>query len=166
MDRFKKILAPVDLSTLSKTGVIYALEIAMSTAGGEVLVYNVITPGETPYPQAAAKWFAGHMDLPQLRKTREKRERVLAEFIRANFAESIANVRIRQEVAIGVPHRKILEKASAEKVDIIVICTHGRTGLRRMLIGSVSQQIVRRAPCPVLTVPPPKEAKTVSGSES
>jgi universal stress protein A len=164
MDRFKKILAPVDLSTLSKTGVSYALEIAMSTPGGEVLVYNVIPPGETPYPQAAAKWFATHLDLPQLRKTLEDRQQVLAEFIQENFAESIANVRIRQEVGIGVPHRKIVEKASAENVDIIVICTHGRSGLRRMLIGSVSQQIVRRAPCPVLTVPPPKEAKTESES--
>jgi nucleotide-binding universal stress UspA family protein len=160
MDRFKKILAPVDLSILSKTGVSYALEIAMSTAGGEVLVYNVIPPGETPYPQAAAKWFATHLDLPQLRKTLAERQQLLANFLEENFAESIANVRIRQEVGIGIPHRKILEKASAENVDVIVICTHGRTGLRRMLIGSVSQQIVRRAPCPVLTVPPPKDAKT------
>jgi len=158
MDRFKRILAPVDLSTLSKTGVTYALEIAQSTEGGEVIVYNVIPPEETPYPQAARKWLASHLDLPQLKQALAERKNLLATFIDQNFADVIGSVRIRQEVGIGVPHRQIIEKASAENADLIVLCTHGRSGLSRMLIGSVSAQIVRRATCPVLTVPPPQEA--------
>jgi nucleotide-binding universal stress UspA family protein len=158
MDRFKIILAPVDLSTLSKTGVSYALEIARSTKGGEVIVYNVLPPEETPYPQAARKWLASHLDLPQLKQALEDRKQLLATFIDEHFANVVGDTRIRQEVGIGVPHRQIVEKASAENVDLIVLCTHGRSGLSRMLIGSVSAQIVRRAPCAVLTVPPPQEA--------
>lgn len=165
MDRFKTILAPVDLSILSKTGVIYALDIAKSTEGGEIIVYNVIPPEETPYPQAARKWLASHGDVPQLQKALEDRKQLLAKFMDENFADFIDDIRIRQEVEIGVPHRKIIEKASAENVDIIVLCTHGRSGLSRMLIGSVSAQIVRRAPCPVLTVPPPKETTTMTAQK-
>ncbi|HWP56808.1 MAG TPA: universal stress protein [Candidatus Acidoferrales bacterium] len=159
MEKFKKILAPVDLSSLSKTGLSYALEIAKAAPGGEVLAYNVIPPGETPYPQAAHKWFATHGDLPQLKKVIEERKALLAKFIAENFAGLLPHVSVREEVEIGIPHRKIVEKALQEKVDMVVICTHGRTGLRHMLIGSVSEQIVRRAPCPVLTVPPPRETR-------
>jgi nucleotide-binding universal stress UspA family protein len=55
-------------------------------------------------------------------------------------------------VAVGTPYHKIVEMAAAEKVDLIVMATHGRTGLSHMVMGSVAERVVRTAPCPVLTM--------------
>jgi nucleotide-binding universal stress UspA family protein len=155
MEKTKKILAPADLSTLSKVGVRYALEFARSQ-GGEVIIYNVITAEETPFPQAIEEWVAKQADLPQLRKTVEERKERLAEFMRENFADHLAAITVREDVEIGTPYKRIVEKATKEGADMIVMCTHGRTGLLHMLIGSVTEQVVRRAPCAVLSIPPPR----------
>lgn len=64
-------------------------------------------------------------------------------------------VAARQMLRVGTPVDEVLAAASEENVDMIVIGTHGRTGLDRWLLGSVAERIVRRAPCPVLTVRPP-----------
>ena len=53
--------------------------------------------------------------------------------------------------------RTIVETAEAEHVDLLVMATHGRTGLSHLLIGSVAERVVRTAPCPVLTIRPPAE---------
>ena len=54
----------------------------------------------------------------------------------------------------GSPKAEIVRYARAENIDLIVISTHGRTGLAHMLIGSVAETVVRTSPCPVLTVRP------------
>jgi nucleotide-binding universal stress UspA family protein len=158
MEKVRKILAPADLSTLSKEGIRYALDFARSQ-GAEIVVYNVITPEETPFPQALEEWLVKQVDLPKVKKTIDERKRRLAEFINENFADYLASINVRQDVEIGTPYKKIVEKAEEEGADMIVLCTHGRTGLLHMLIGSVTEQVVRRAPCPVLAVPPPKTSK-------
>lgn len=66
-----------------------------------------------------------------------------------------AEIRVGRQVAEGAPAEEILRTAQAVKADLIVMGTHGRTGLARMLAGSVAEQVMRRAPCPVLTVRPP-----------
>ena len=62
------------------------------------------------------------------------------------------NVDVTRRVVVGVPYEKILETVGAESVDLIVMATHGRTGLRHLLMGSVTERVVRLAPCPVLTM--------------
>lgn len=158
MNAVKRILAPADLSNLSTVGVCRALEIADSSEGAEVIIYNVITLEETPYPHAVVEWVASQAEFSPVRETVEERRTLLAQFVVRNFADLISKIKIREEVEIGVPYKKIVEKAAAERVDMIVMCTHGRTGLLHMLIGSVTEQVVRRALCPVLSVPPPREA--------
>jgi nucleotide-binding universal stress UspA family protein len=59
-----------------------------------------------------------------------------------------------QLVDIRVPYQKIVETAMAEQVDLIVMVTHGRTGLSHLVLGSVAERVVRLAPCPVLTIRP------------
>ena len=68
-----------------------------------------------------------------------------------------ATIEVTRAVAIGSPSQKIVETAEAEHVDLIVMATHGRTGLSHLLIGSVAERVVRTAPCPVLTIRPPAE---------
>ena len=149
MEKIKRILAPTDLSELSQAGVRRALEMADSQ-GAEVIAYHVISyeevslPYEGSYTESIGRW------LPQERK------KLLAEFFRENFSDVIGKATVRQEIEVGVPYDRIVEKAAAEKVDMIVMSTHGRTGLLHMLIGSVTEKVVRRAACPVLTIRPTK----------
>lgn len=63
-------------------------------------------------------------------------------------------VSARQMLRVGAPVDELLAAAGEEQADMIVIGTHGRTGLDRLLLGSVAERVVRRAPCPVLTVRP------------
>jgi universal stress protein A len=63
---------------------------------------------------------------------------------------------IEHVVLTGIPYEEISRFAEEEKIDLIVIGTHGRTGLDRMLFGSTAEQVVRHAPCPVITVRLPK----------
>jgi len=53
----------------------------------------------------------------------------------------------------GVPYQKIIELADNEKIDLIIMGTHGRTGISRLLAGSVTEEVIRHAPCPVLVCP-------------
>jgi len=61
-------------------------------------------------------------------------------------------VPVQVKVAVGRPAEEILRVAREEKVDLIVMGTHGRTGLRHLLLGSVAEAVTRHAPCPVFTV--------------
>lgn len=57
-------------------------------------------------------------------------------------------------VASGNPFEQILDAAENQRIDLIVLATHGRTGVKRLLIGNVAEKVVRHAHCPVLTVKP------------
>ncbi|MCZ6562753.1 MAG: universal stress protein, partial [Deltaproteobacteria bacterium] len=81
------------------------------------------------------------------------------EFLRRAFSELISQVELQLEADIGIAHERIVEKAEKEGVDMIVMSTHGRTGLFHMLIGSVTELVVRHATCPVFSVRPQKETR-------
>ena len=164
MTKIKKILAPTDLSELSKAGVRYAFE-AASAQDAETIVYNVIPYEETSILGTRVEWVDAHRDLPGLRPMLEERQRILLRFLRENFAPLLTRLRIRPDVDLGAPDKRILEKAAEEGVDIIVMSTHGRTGLSHMLLGSVTERVVRHAPCPVLSIRPEhKEAQRVTAA--
>ncbi|MBT3878805.1 MAG: universal stress protein [Candidatus Scalindua sp.] len=69
----------------------------------------------------------------------------------AEVPEEIQNI-VEPIILFGVPFVEIIKTAKDKNIDLIVIGTHGRTGLAHMLIGSVAEKIVRKAPCPVLTI--------------
>lgn len=78
-----------------------------------------------------------------------------------------AEVRVQRLMVEGDPAPEILRAAKETGCDVIVMGTHGRTGLGRMLVGSVAEQVLRRAPCPVLTVkfPLPQVAPAANPAE-
>jgi nucleotide-binding universal stress UspA family protein len=78
----------------------------------------------------------------------------LFEFIKENCADLLGKVDVQQTVDLGVPYKKIVEHAEKEGADLIVLSTHGRTGLDQFMLGSVAQRVVARAPCPVLSIRP------------
>lgn len=154
MSTIKKILAPTDLSELSRDGVRHALELG-AREGAEVIVYNVVGIYEAvPYYGLEDGYVPD--ETPTVAELADEHRRRLAAFLEKYFAELAQQVRIRPEIAIGVPYQAIVDKAATEKADLIVMSTHGRTGLLHALIGSVAEKVVRLAACPVLTVRPPK----------
>ena len=162
MTTIKKILAPTDLSEMSRAGVRYALETA-ALMGAEVVVYNVVGYNETaPYYDVDFGYYGA--DMPTFKDFIEEHRRGLEKFMRDNFAELTAKLRVAEVVEVGTPYDKIVEKARAEGADLIVLSTHGRTGLMHALIGSVAERVVRMADRPVLTVRPLKTATTVAAA--
>jgi universal stress protein A len=144
MPRVKKILAPTDFSELSKLGIRYALEMARDVSA-EVIVYHVIDLGE--------EWKGMRSELTPYHDMLEDNRRLLDKFVGDNFSDRIDLVEVRQLVEFGASHKNIVELAEKENVDMIVMSTHGRTGLDHMILGSVAEKVVARAPCPVLVVP-------------
>jgi nucleotide-binding universal stress UspA family protein len=144
MARIKKILAPTDFSDLSKLGIRYALETARDVSA-EVIVYHAIDFG--------ADWHNRRADYRPNRDLLAESGCVMDKFLADNFADMIDLVEVRQVVEVGAPHKNIVEKAAEEGVDMIVMSTHGRTGVDHFILGSVAEKVVARAPCPVLVVP-------------
>jgi nucleotide-binding universal stress UspA family protein len=149
MKKFQKILAPTDLSEISALGIRYALEMAHSD-GAEVILFHVVG--------VADEWFATRKLAGPVRDLLEAEARRLDIFLREKFSDFAGLVEIRQKVELGHPAVNIVELAEREGVDLIVMSTHGRTGIDHMLMGSVTEKVVARAPCPVLTIPPPGRA--------
>jgi nucleotide-binding universal stress UspA family protein len=145
--QINKIIAPTDLSKLSRPAVRQALELAMER-GAEVIVYHVIG--------SDGDWFDDDEELnPASALVPQHKER-LHEFVKENFAELIGKVAIREVVEAGVPYNKIVKKAEEENADLIVMSTHGRTGIEQFMLGSVTAKVVARATCPVLSIRPAK----------
>jgi nucleotide-binding universal stress UspA family protein len=73
------------------------------------------------------------------------------------YLEQITAAGLTGEIAVvhGVPFQEIIETARGQQVDLIVMGTHGRTGLQHVLLGSVAEKVVRLAPCPVLVIRQP-----------
>lgn len=137
MAMINTILAPTDFSDLSAAGALYACRLAKEL-GAELIVFNVVVLDES---NAIDK-----------RELAEHKVRI-DEFVTDKLAEAGTGVKIRQIVVGGQPYSAIVDCAENERVDLIVMSSHGRTGLSRMLIGSVTDKILRGAPCPVLVVP-------------
>lgn len=144
MPRLKKILAPTDLSELSKRGLRYALEMARDDSA-TVIVYHIIDFG--------GDWHNRLADHGPSRDLLEESGRILDKFLADHFADCIDLVEVSRVVEFGAPHKSIVEKAASEKVDMIVMSTHGRTGVDHLILGSTAEKVVARTPCPVLIIP-------------
>lgn len=142
----KQILWPTDFSTLSLHGGRYARGFA-DVFGARLHVIHVIAPPLAPdvsvmlpaeVPVAVSE--------PDLL---EACRRGLDQFVAEHLGDAAALVR---DVFFGNPWSGICDYARRSAIDLIVVATHGRTGLRHALIGSTAEKIVRHAPCPVLVV--------------
>lgn len=137
MSMIKTVLAPTDFSDLSLKGVRYACRLAKDV-GAELIVFNVAVVDESN--MADKRELAAH----QIR---------LDEFVTDKLGDTAEGLKVRQTVVAGQPYGAIVDCAANERIDLIVMSSHGRSGLSRMLIGSVTDKILRGAPCPVLVVP-------------
>jgi nucleotide-binding universal stress UspA family protein len=137
--RIARILLATDLSAASDGAATQALELA-SDLGATLLVLSVI--------DASSGWIAGRpgQRIDQLRAGREQ----AAQGLVAKGRE--AGVRVSFLIWEGNAGEAIVDVATSEAVDLVVVGSHGRGSMGRLLIGSVSDFVVRHAPCPVLVV--------------
>jgi nucleotide-binding universal stress UspA family protein len=155
------ILVPVDFSGCSLEGLKYAISFADSVAA-RLIVFHTVYLGYA----YTADGFAMY-DLFALEDAaRKNAERQMRQFLRA-----VKFGAVKHETAItpGWPVAEICAFAKARDVDLIITATHGLTGLKHVLIGSIAEQVVRHAPCPVLVVPShptARAARLARGAES
>lgn len=159
MEKIRKILAPTDLSELSQVGVRYALNLAKEM-GAEVTLYHVVSYEELiQYGEKMKEKVVTSSTFQPPGSVLEKYQVELARFVRERFSDLIPSVRANEKVELGTPDVNIVEQAKREGADLIVISTHGRSGLPHILLGSVTEKVVRHAPCPVLSIRPPEVGK-------
>ena len=141
----RSILAPTDFSKHAETALRYACGLA-ETLGASLHLLHVLSDIVPigPDPMLAAV-------LPPEYYVESERtsHEALKDLLQPSWGVPAS---IETSVRWGAPDAVIVEFAAAKAVDLIVIATHGRTGLSHVLLGSVAERIVREAPCPVLTI--------------
>ncbi len=145
--KWHKIVCPVDLSEVSMG----ALRLAVSVADqceASLVVMNVVEPIVAPSDFTFGPLTTGEVE----DRLVERSEQALKE-LAANLDLPPARVAVRVER--GRASSEIVRAAQEEKADLIVIGTHGYTGVAHVLLGSTAERVIRKAPCPVLTVRAP-----------
>ena len=142
----KQILVPVDFSEVSMQALDYAVELSKGFDADVAAVFVV----EPLYYAAPPTAYGAATQVAMLLDDQRKlgREQL------AKLAEKMAKrgVKCRTILQEGTPYERIAETAKKLKADLVVMATHGRTGLTHLLMGSVAEKVVRMAPCPVLTL--------------
>ncbi len=150
MIQLQKILYPTDFSDLSLYALRYARDFAEAFSA-ELHVLHVVD-------EAYQNWVTMGPNTIPVGPTAQEMIELACEQMSAFVAEHLSNVRfgVISKVLLGKPHPTILDYASQQHIDMIVIATHGRGALTHILLGSVTEKVVRKAPCPVLTVRHPE----------
>ncbi len=143
----KKILVPIDFSDYSKSSLKYAVNFAKHF-NSELFIIYVVEP--VIYPP---DFSMGQIAIPSVDLEMDKR--AVEELNKLAQKEIPKDLRVKTIVKTGKPFIEIIETASEESVDLIIIATHGHSGVEHILFGSTAEKVVRKAPCPVLTLREP-----------
>lgn len=147
MYRIKKILIPVDFSDYSKSALKFAIDFAKIFNAKLYLVY-VIEP--MIYP---TDFSIGQVAIPAVESDITTRaEEELKDLVKQEVPPELESEII---IKSGKPFIEIIETASEMDCDLIIIATHGHTGVEHLLFGSTAEKVVRKAPCPVLSLREP-----------
>lgn len=140
---FRRIVCPTDFSAPAHRATEYAVRLAKS-CDAELVLLNVIA--EMTYPMRSLGTVTAFPNLQTELHNRAKEE------LEETKAKLDTGVSIRTEMRDGEIHEQILECATDCDADLIVIGTHGHTGIKHMLLGSTAEKVVRTSTCPVLSV--------------
>jgi len=144
----KTILYPTDFSEGSSFALQYAVDLA-KRYGAKLYLLNVI------YDMAkGAGWYVPHASMDELYK--DILTGAQKELDRFGYEEVRGLKNVERVAVTGVPHDEIIKFVKKNKIDLIVMGSHGKKGMDRILFGSTAANVVRFAPCPVLTVRIPK----------
>jgi universal stress protein A len=142
---FKKIVCPIDFSEFTDEIVAYAVDLT-AKYGSELHLFHVIPSLNyfTPYES-----FLNPENLVSIEKNIEKE-------VDKDFDVIMARIGVpaKKIIKTGVTFVEIIDYIKEQNVDLVVMGTHGRSGIEHILIGSVAEKVVRKSPCPVLTIRP------------
>lgn len=144
MSFVKTIVVATDFSKHSAAAIDWAADLARRYSAS-LNVVHVVQPF-VPYAPGFGTYVPADVDqiaLGEAKKTLDEiRSRV----------EALGATEVSTEVVQGTPGQQIIEQVAAKHADLLVVGTHGHTGLKHLLLGSTAEKLVRTAPCPVLTV--------------
>lgn len=145
MRKFKleKILVPIDFSDFSKEALDKALALAEDYAATVVVLHVMLEPQISMPYEVYVDWEKIKSEVSQ--DSEKHMSQLITDDLKQRF-------NIKPVTVWGDPALKILEVAKDEGVDLVVMATHGRTGLSRVFMGSVADRIVRKAHCPVMVI--------------
>ena len=150
---FKRILVPTDFSAPSDAALEYARSVA-TCFGASLHLLHVV---EDPYRAV----YSAEVYVPEIEGLREEiLGNALGRLHDRLTPQDVSHLDATTDAVIGTPAWSIVEYAGGRDIDLIVMGTHGRSGMSHLLMGSVAEQVVRTAPCPVLTVRQPNKAAT------
>ncbi|MBU6392141.1 MAG: universal stress protein [Planctomycetota bacterium] len=147
MISIKNILCPIDYSIFSERALTYAIEFAEKYQTKlylihvlDIRIYDINDP---------ELYSVNIVEKETIDKLRERLLRCVNE-------ETKGRISVEAIIVQGVPFSEIIKASKEYKIDLIVLGTHGRTGLSHAIMGSVAEKVVRKAPCPVLTIRHPE----------
>jgi nucleotide-binding universal stress UspA family protein len=150
---FTRILCPIDFSDTSLRALTYATAFA-TWYGARLEVLHVVPAFEIGAPAAGG----GARD-PRTPLSREEIITAIRQSLQATGATDLQTQALAEE---GHAHELIARRVQAQPPDLLVMGTHGRSGFNRLLLGSVTEKVLRTVACPLLTVPPAAPAKTAA----
>ena len=144
--KIRRILVPTDFSTYSHDALEYAIELAKPFKA-ELVALFVVEPAQY---SMASMYGAAPQVLADLLDEQTRTGRAQLSGLQQRLQKR--RIKLRTLLRNGAPYEAIVEAAKRLKADLIVMATHGRTGLSHFVIGSVAERVVRTASCPVLTL--------------
>ncbi|HEY0455234.1 MAG TPA: universal stress protein [Verrucomicrobiae bacterium] len=142
--QLKTILLPVDFSPHSQKAMRYAISFA-EQFGARLVLLHVVEPALYPTEVGYVPLEIDQMHRTMARNAHSRLESLIGNEISRGLLQDYA-------VRVGSPYLEITSAARDWNVDLIIIATHGYTGLKHILLGSTAERVIRHAPCPVLTV--------------
>jgi len=152
--KVRSILLPTDFSDCANFALPYAAGIARAT-GASLLAVHVV---ETVVPAVGYSGMSEPLPIADISEQLE--ESAEREMPRVAEREECVGLNVEEMIVHGDAATEIVRVARERRVDLIVISSHGRTGLGRILFGSTAEAVVRHATCPVLVVKPPQEEES------
>lgn len=137
----KRILCPIDFSENSESALEYASMLAQEAGAKLFMIY--VDDRQATYDAG----FAGYVPPPEEAEVLEQQLQ--------NTRPTVDGVAYEHHLLFGHPADAIVDFAKSRDIDLIVMGTHGRTGVARLVMGSVAEAVVRRSECPVLTLKQP-----------
>lgn len=151
MFQWKKILCPVDFSEVSNRALRLAASLAQD-CGADLLLVHVVEPIVAPADFTFGPMTSGEVE----DRLVERSSAAVTELVKTlNLPPEKVSTRVER----GRASSEIVRVALEEKADLLVMGTHGYTGMAHVLLGSTAERVIRKAPCPVLTLRPPDSAQ-------
>lgn len=142
--KIRRILVPVDFSTNSRQALRHAIAFAAQYKATLVLLHvvePVVYPADLGFPPMTLQTTA--VDFQDAARMR------LESLVEEELPEGIP---LETRIKVGRPYQEICDSAAKDRIDLLLVSTHGYTGLKHVLLGSTAERVVRHAPCPVLVV--------------